>query len=241
MDIKNDGKTNGIKTAQAFVEKYYPDCLAAALFGSVARGEATANSDLDILIITNQDLDFYRKSFRDFGWFIEAFVSSPRFNEQKIENAANNRGSSALQMYAESIILKDSDNFACNLKDKAAAILRRGAPVLTARETEEYRYIITDWLDNFMDSDNFDESLFIVYDLMAKTAELLLAYNGQWIGERKWLFRALRQFDNPLAGQLIESLKYFCQTGEKTELITTIEQILEPAGGRMYEGFSSEN
>lgn len=233
-------KKNGLEAARAFVEKYYPGCLAAALFGSVARDEAKPNSDLDILIITNQEIDFYRKSFRDFGWFIEMFVSSPRFNEQKIEKAVDNRGSSVLRMYAESIILKDTENFARNLKEKAVAILRRGAPPLTAQETEEYRYIITDWLDNFVDSDNFTESLFIVYDLTAKTAELLLAYNKQWIGERKWLFRALQQFDNQLADQLIESLQYFYQTGEKTGLIKAIEEILEPVGGRIYEGFSSE-
>lgn len=214
------------------------------MFGSAARGEVRAHSDLDILIIEppedGEAPEFYRRSFRDFGWFIEVFAGSPAFNKRKLENAAKGRGSSFLQMCAESIILKDTEHLAAELKKKAIVIRQSGAPPLTFEETLQYRYIITDWLDNLADSDGDDESLFIVYDLTAKAAELLLASHRHRIGEQKWLFRALKQLDHPLGRQLIENLKQFYETGEKRALINTIEQILEPVGGRLYEGFSSE-
>ncbi|MGH9844343.1 MAG: nucleotidyltransferase domain-containing protein [Blastocatellia bacterium] len=54
-------KMEGIAAARTFVDTYYPDSLAALLFGSVARGEATPGSDLDILIVACQDIQFYRK------------------------------------------------------------------------------------------------------------------------------------------------------------------------------------
>jgi predicted nucleotidyltransferase len=53
----------GQDAARAFVATHFPDCLAAVLFGSVARGEATATSDLDIIIVTHEDIIPYRKSY----------------------------------------------------------------------------------------------------------------------------------------------------------------------------------
>lgn len=76
-------KMEGPDAARAFVATHFPDCLAAVLFGSVARGEATATSDLDIIIVTHEDISPYRKSYREYGWFIEAFVGSRKYNEEK--------------------------------------------------------------------------------------------------------------------------------------------------------------
>jgi len=72
-------KMEGQDAARAFVATHFPDCLAAVLFGSVARGEATATSDLDIIIVTHEDIGPYRKSYREYGWFIEAFVGSRKY------------------------------------------------------------------------------------------------------------------------------------------------------------------
>src|SRR5215510_14733878 len=74
-------KMEGLDAARAFVTAHFPDCLGAALFGSVARGEPTATSDLDIIIVTHEDISPYRKSYREYGWFIEAFVGSRKYNK----------------------------------------------------------------------------------------------------------------------------------------------------------------
>jgi len=74
-------KMEGPDAARAFVMARFPDCLAAVLFGSVARGEPTATSDLDIIIVTHEDISPYRKSYREYGWFIEAFVGSRKYNK----------------------------------------------------------------------------------------------------------------------------------------------------------------
>jgi len=228
----------GIAAARAFVAKYYPDCLAALLFGSVARGEARPNSDLDILIVTSDELQFYRKSFRDFGWFIEAYVGSQKLNEEKIALPRANRNPSFLNSWAECLILNDHDDFAQFLKQKAIEILGQGPHQLTQTEIDQYRYVITDWIDDLLDSSSYEEALFIVYELTAKAGELLLAHNRQWIGDRRWLYRALERSGDPLARQLIEAMAHFYRTGEKARLIKVVEVILEIFGGKLYEGFS---
>jgi predicted nucleotidyltransferase len=137
-------KMEGQDAARAFVATHFPDCLAAMLFGSVARGEATATSDLDIIIVTHEDISPYRKSYREYGWFIEAFVGGRKYNEEKIEHFSGIRAPSFLTSYEESVILKDRHNFAGNLREKAIAILEQGPDELTRQEIDTYRYVITE-------------------------------------------------------------------------------------------------
>jgi len=228
----------GQDAARAFVATHFPDCLAAVLFGSVARGEATATSDLDIIIVANEDISPYRRSYLEYGWFIEVFVGGSKYNEEKIRGFHGRHIPSFLTSYAEGVILKDQHDFARDLQEKAIAILERGPDELTRQEIDTYRYLITDWLDDFIDSKSHEESLFIAYDLAAKVGEFLLAYNRKWVGERKWLYRALRKLDHELADQLIEELKSFYQTGGKEGLIGIVVRVLDLVGGKLYEGYS---
>jgi hypothetical protein len=80
--------------------------------------------------------------------------------------------------------------------------------------------------------------LFVAYELIARAGEFLLAHNREWIGERKWLYRALQKLDQELANHLIEELKSFYQTGSKEGLIEIIVRVLDLAGGKLYEGYS---
>jgi len=231
-------EVNGIEAARAFVNQHYQDCLAALLYGSVARSEATSSSDLDIIIVAHHDAPFYRKTLRESGWFIEAFVGSREFHIEKIRRPRANHNPSSLTARAGGIILKDEGDFAKGLKEQAIAILKQGPEPLTEAEVNQYRYIITDWLDDLIDCENSEEELFIAYDLVAKAAELLLAHNLRWIGERKWLYRALEKLDDQLAKQLIDETRQFYRTGEKEGLVQAIESILKLVGGKLYEGYS---
>lgn len=65
---------DALAAARAFIDQHFPECTAAFLAGSTLRGEATATSDLDIVIITTREGTPYRESFIAFGWPIEVFV-----------------------------------------------------------------------------------------------------------------------------------------------------------------------
>ena len=170
-------KVDGITAARSFVGTCYRHCMAALLCGSVARNEATLNSDLDILIVIEEEGPFHRKTYRHHGWFVEAFVAPQTFYEQKILQRGNNRNPPLLRSFAEAMILKDRTNFAQNLKEKAIETLKQGPPRLTMQERDQYRYIITDWLDDLTDSTAHAETLFIAAELIAKSAERKAAWS----------------------------------------------------------------
>ncbi len=64
-----------VPKAKELVQKRSPECEAAFLAGSVVRGEATATSDLDIVVFDSSVTVSYRESFfyeggRSNGMFI---------------------------------------------------------------------------------------------------------------------------------------------------------------------------
>lgn len=56
-----------IEAARLFIDKYFTNCNAAVLAGSVVRGQATATSDLDIVVFDEQIESSFRESVCEFG------------------------------------------------------------------------------------------------------------------------------------------------------------------------------
>ncbi len=228
---------DGVQAARTFTDAHFPDCISVVLFGSVTRGEVSPRSDLDLLVLMPHEVQPYRRSYDEYGWFIEVWVVSRQYAETTVRRPDRNQNPVALTAYAEGLILKDEQDFATSLRDKARAILKEGPPPLTKQEIDTYRYVMTDWLDDFLDTSRNEEAVLIAQELTTKAAEFLLAFNGEWIGERRWLCQALRKTDAPLAGQLMEKLTGFYKTGDKDDLVTRLEAILALGGGRLYAGF----
>src|SRR5690349_17930039 len=60
--------------ARLIYETRYPDAAAVLLAGSVVRGQATAHSDLDLVVLYERVAHAWRESFLSEGWPVEAFV-----------------------------------------------------------------------------------------------------------------------------------------------------------------------
>src|SRR4051794_11502050 len=72
MDIsKLIAVTNDIRVA------WYPDAAVVFLAGSLVRGEGTAYSDLDLVVVYEELPNAYRESFVTRGLPVEAFVHDP--------------------------------------------------------------------------------------------------------------------------------------------------------------------
>ena len=230
-------KLDGHSAAAAFIEEHYRDCVAALLCGSVARGEARPHSDLDLLIITGDDEPFGRRTYQAHGWLIEIFAGSFGHFQEKLQPHARRRNPSFAAMLAGAVILRDRDDRARSLIGRAEALLVAGPAPLSADELEQFRYELSDWLDDLADCTSSTEALFVVPDLIAKAAELLLLLRGRWSGARRWLYRALAGLDDDLARQLLSAAERFYRSGDRDDLVTAVDAILALVGGRLYEGF----
>jgi predicted nucleotidyltransferase len=231
--------TNAITDAKHIVRSHFPDCSVALLGGSVARGDQTETSDLDLIILYEDGSD-YRKSFYANGWPVEVFVHS--INTYSVYFELDRQCGMPLytRMYSESIILRDDGN-ARLIKKRAGEILEEGPRVWSKNEITDTRYIITDILNDLKGSKDTHEDYFIVSTLLQVLQEFILRTNQKWIGEGKWILRSLREYNPQLADELCECMRIFYQNNDKKQLISFSETILKNNGGELFDGYSGKS
>lgn len=230
-------KLKPIEAAQQFIEMYFPNCKGALLAGSVVRGEATETSDLDIVVFESNLSSSYRKSIIEFGWPIEVFVHSLTSYKPFFISDRERARPSMPRMIAEGILLKDVGVIE-SIKNEAIELLANGPEKWSEETITTKRYFITDALDDFIGSTKRAEEIFIASTIAELLSEFILRSNRQWIGHSKWIVRSLKQFDEIFADKFVEAFDVFYKTDDKTKIIQLVDKVLEPYGGRLFDGFS---
>lgn len=226
-----------VESARRFVEAHFPECNVAFVASSVLRGEGTATSDLDVVIITGREDAPFRQSFVWEGWPVEAFVHSETSYLDFFARASGRFEPSLEMMCAEGVVLRDRDGLAARIKEIARRELEAGPEPLTQRGSDRLRYAITGLIDDLVGSVRPEESFFIAHSLAEECVKLVLLRNGRWSGKGKWVLRALRRFDPEMGERLSSALGIFCSMGRKDELLAFANAALEPVGGRLFEGY----
>ena len=238
---------NAVRAAREFVDRRFPDCVAALLFGSGARNDPTASSDLDILIIESRRVAPYHLHFQETDWRFDVMGRSLRFCTKRLRGRGQpSRYRDDVQILliacAEGIELKDVRDVTREFKQRASLILEKGPPALSAHEISNYRLQITEALDDFVDAKNHTEASFVAYGAVIVTSQFLREYNRQWSdGDCKWVYRRLRNDNHPLARELLAGLDRYRRTDDRAQLSRSIESILDLVGGRLYQDDVSGN
>jgi len=141
-------------------------------------------------------------------------------------------------MIFEGITLKDNE-FIRPIKKEAKEILENGPEKWNEDIIKTKRYFITDVLDDFIGCNHREEELFIANSLAVLIQEFVLRTNGRWLGSSKWFIRSLKHYDINFSEAFVAAFEAFYKTGEKNKIIQLTEMILEPYGGRLFEGYSS--
>jgi len=231
------GKTAPLEAAQQFIEKYYPDCAAALLAGSAVRGEATATSDLDIVVFDRDAAASYRESLVEFDWLIEVFVHNLASYRAYFQSDAERARPSMPNMVAEGIVLRDT-GVAHAIKCEAQELLDAGPTEWPTAIIQSKRYFLTDALDDFIGCCDRAEGIFIAGTLAEGLAEFELRTQRRWIGASKWIVRALQQYDKDIADRFVAAFEDYYRNGNKKSVIELADAVLEPHGGRLFAGFS---
>lgn len=230
-------KVEPLEAARKFINKHYPTCQGALLSGSVARGEATKTSDLDIIVFDPTVLASYRESLLDLGWHIEVFVHNLHSYRVIFENDYKRARPSMQRMVVEGLVLRDKGIIE-TIKNEARGILLEGPDAWSNETVNIKRYFISDALDDFKGSANRSEELFIANTLADLVSEFVLRTNRKWLGSSKWVVRSLKEYNEGFAENFVEAFDSFYKNGNKKQVIHMVEEILEPFGGTYFEGFS---
>ncbi len=225
------------EAAELFIQKHFPNCQGALLAGSVVRGEATETSDLDIIVFDIHLGSAYRESFIDFDWAIEVFVHNLLSFKEYFASDCERARPSLPRMVSEGVVLQD-DGIIGAIKKEANFLLDKGPKEWSDETIRMKRYFITDALDDFIGSSKRAEELFIANTLAELVSEFILRTNGKWIGASKWIVRSLKQYDEQFAEDFIKAFDLYYKMGDKQQVIALVDHVLQPYGGRLFNGFS---
>lgn len=227
-------------TARELVAEQFPDALAAWLGGSVVRDAATATSDLDITVLLAGPPAPFRHSITHAEWPVELFVHTPGSLAHYRAKDVERRQPSIFRLVGESIVLVDVDGDGARLQRESLDLLADGPPPLTEDEVRTQRYGVTDLIMDLEGATAPAEQMIIAAPLLQAAGTLLLTGAGRWTGTGKGLLRELRRYDatqqTAWAKDLPQGL-IVIHTGDVQPMITTCDLILEPHGGRLFDGF----
>ncbi|WP_437357872.1 hypothetical protein [Inquilinus limosus] len=225
-----------LATAESVLATRYPDAHFAFVAGSIIRGQDTAHSDIDLVVVYGRVDRARRESFRSGGFPVEAFVHDPGTLRWFMDQDVARGRPSIVTMVAEGRLIGPVTADAEALRSEAGSLLAKGPPPLAAERRDALRYEITDLVDDLRDRRTPQETLAIGAALHQRLADLMLLGRGHWTGSGKWIPRLLAALDEPLARDFDEAFRWLFAESRPDRLIAFAETELGHHGGPLFEG-----
>jgi predicted nucleotidyltransferase len=216
---------------------------AAIIGGSIARGEATATSDIDLFLLFDEVPHAWRETLVIDGQTVELYghdVQSFEYFCRKVDRPGGRIPMAMMVLEGRNIL--DPTPAYGRLCELARAIHAEGPPVLAGDTLNSRRYEITTLLEDLVDSTVPDETVAVATKLYDLLANFVLRAGGAWTGMGKHLARRLRQFDPAIASELHEAMRRIVvdDAAGKQAFTRLVHRVLEPHGGALLAGYRLE-
>jgi predicted nucleotidyltransferase len=230
-----------LDAAYAIRSQRYSGAAVVFAAGSLVRGEGTAYSDLDLVVVYSALPCAYRESFTFRGLPVEAFVHDPETLEYFYVEMDRASGIPALpQMVVEGREIPDSSDLSRMLKARAAALIDAGPPPLDSESERRRRYMVTDLLDDVREWRSTEELMASGSRLFEELADYHLRSSGHWSARGKAIPRALQRADPTLCTRYCRAFESLFQEGDVGQVIQLTEELLAPHGGLLFDGYRSD-
>lgn len=232
------GRPSPRETATKLWHERFSDALALFCAGSVIRGDGTAHSDLDIVVLFEHVPQAHRESLIVDGWPVELFVHDYQTLAYFVDSDCKGHRPSLATMLVEALVIPEGTPVSLRVQQWAREILDNPYP-LAGENKDDARYFITDLLDDLRDGRPRAELVAIASKLYGLLGAFILTTNDRWAASGKHLPRALKKFDPLVADSFNAAFEAVFQYSDVKPLIAFTESMLRPAGGPLFDGYRS--
>lgn len=236
-DIQN--RERALAAADRCLAARFAGAAFAYATGSIMRGEGTAYSDIDLVVVFPSLERAWRESFMQDGFPVEAFVHDPQTLAHYLHADAEGSYPVMINMVATGAILGADIGRAHTIQAQAARMLAAGPKPLAGGTYDMLRYQVTDLADDLRGKRPLEEVAAIAAQLYQKLSDLILLGHGEWAGRGKWAPRQLRKLDAQLATEFETAFALAAQ-GDGARFLALADRVLAMHGGRHFEGFRQE-
>ncbi len=224
-----------IEITKEILQTKYPTAEFAFLAGSIVRGEGTAFSDLDIVVVYQELPNAFRESFYFREFPVETFVQTPETLNYFYAAEAKNFVPSLAAMVAEGIEVPSKTDLSARLKHLAKEFLNN-PPKISDEEIRHLRGWLTDLIDDIRAPRSKEELTATGTTLYSALAEFYLRTNGVWSAKSKSIPRALRKLNPDFQQRFCASFENLFIAGEIESIINLTQDLLAPHGGFLFDG-----
>lgn len=216
----------------------FPDADSIFLCGSVVRGEGTATSDLDLVVLFPHVEAAWRESFTFESWPVECFCHDLETAEYYFTELDRPSGVGALtHMVLDGIAVPNETELAQRLRARAQANYNVGPPALTQTELDYSRYSISGLMDDLRGATTHPETIAIATVLYHLLGFHILRTRNRWAGHGKTIPRRLQRMDGMLATRFEAAFSSVFSTGNAQALLDLCAHVIEPQGGYLFDGY----
>ncbi len=226
-----------IETAKKLLSKKFPNYSVAFVAGSFNRGEETATSDIDLVVVLPNVEQAWRESIVFEGWPVELLIHDEETLKYFfIEVDAKDGIPSLPNMVAEGPVIPSENALSAKLKNLANDVLKAGPPPLNDDEEKNLRYMISDLLDDLRSPRTVFEGLATVAKLHGTLAFFLFRSHGTWAAGTKHIPRSIQKVFPDLFPRWVKSFQE-AFSGDFQASIDLTEEILNQNGGYLFDGY----
>jgi hypothetical protein len=228
-----------IAAANSLLVERFPAAAIAFLAGSVVRGEQTAASDLDIVVIFERLPNAYRDSLTWKEWPVELFVHDSETLRYFCEVECWRVGVPSLPaMISEGVALPRTNDLSKELKAYANLLLAAGPKPWGEREVNDSRYAITDLVEDMRAPHSLDELHACAARLYPLVADHYLRSRQLWSARGKSILRRVDAVAPEFGSVFREAFRQLFRSGATEQVFALCAEVLKPNGGWLFDGYT---
>jgi predicted nucleotidyltransferase len=226
-----------IAVSKQICDSKYSDAAVILLAGSIVRGEDTAYSDLDLVVVFDKLPHAHVESFYYGGFPVEAFVHDSETLHYYMTEGDRASGACVMsQMVSEGIELLGPCELSKQLKELAASVVNEGPPQLSEDTLRQMRYAITNLIDDIRQPRSREETVAVATLLYSDLANFYFRANNLWTAKGKSIPRKLKAANPELYARFCGNFEKLFARGQTADVIRLTEEMLTPCGGFLFEG-----
>ncbi|OSP54910.1 hypothetical protein BV911_10215 [Pseudoruegeria sp. SK021] len=205
------------------------------------RGEETASSDLDLVVVFDRVETAKRQSFTFMDWPVEAFMHDVQTLEYFMKNVDRPTGVPSMSnMVNDGVEIPENSDVGLFVKAMAKQVLEAGPAPWEQAEREASRYAISNLVEDIRAPRNPDELRAVLAELYTVLATHYCRSQTQWAAKGKAIPRRLLKLDPTFHRQFTTAFETAFSTNETAAVIRLSQDVLRPDGGGLFDGYRRE-
>jgi hypothetical protein len=213
------------------------DLQVQAIFlgGSLALGQISPRSDLDLVVIKSAQIKVMERYVRYVGGVqVQVIAGPPR--QFDIWLKEDRPSGTIVRQLADGRILFDRNGLGARYQALGQQIVASGLEPMTRAQIRSRRFLLTELLDDVTDcADDPAQARWLMATSLSYAIETAFLWHQRWTPKGKRALAELEDLDPELASQCLSFLAATDVTAQQATFAAMVAHVLVPLGGELRE------